>query len=458
MEIHCLMRKSNRLATAASILLWSALASFALRAAPATNLILMISDGCGLNSRAAAAFYMGSTNPAMACAALPVHCAVSTHPLSTGATPGSPANGAYDPAAAWKSDFSGLMKNCTDSAAAATAMASGKKTYNRAINWGNDNAAITNLISLRAKSLGKSVGIVTSVAWSHATPAAFAAHNPSRSAIAALANEMLTNGIASVIMGAGHPLFDNAGKPAAKPDYACVGGISTWTQLAAGNFHGWTLLQTRAEFEALRQGPTPPRLLGTAQVRDTLQQSRPGTSAGETPFSVPLLETVPSLETMTRAAINALSANTNGFFLMVEGGAIDKACHGRQPARMIEEIADFDKAVQAVIEWADRANAWDGTLLVVTSDHETGVVWGPDSGLGKPNPFGPIVNNGAGKMPGLRFLSDAHSNTLVPLYARGPMSHRFMELATRTDPVFGPYVDNTDIHRVMTEALAPTPP
>ena len=116
MEIHCLMRKSNRLATAASILLWSALASFALRAAPATNLILMISDGCGLNSRAAAAFYMGSTNPAMACAALPVHCAVSTHPLSTGATPGSPANGAYDPAAAWKSDFSGLMKNCTDSA------------------------------------------------------------------------------------------------------------------------------------------------------------------------------------------------------------------------------------------------------------------------------------------------------------------------------------------------------
>jgi alkaline phosphatase len=83
---------------------------------------------------------------------------------------------------------------------------------------------------------------------------------------------------------------------------------------------------------------------------------------------------------MTSAAINVLDNNPDGFFLMIEGGAADWASHANQSGRVIEEQIAFEKAIETVIEWVNKNSTWDDTLLIVTSDHETGYITGPDSG------------------------------------------------------------------------------
>ncbi|MFZ5433090.1 MAG: alkaline phosphatase, partial [Calditrichota bacterium] len=149
-------------------------------------------------------------------------------------------------------------------------------------------------------------------------------------------------------------------------------------------------------------------------------------------------------------------ASEAGLFLMIEGGAIDWANHSNQAGRLIEEMTDFNYAVEAVIAWVEANSNWDETLLIVTGDHETGYLWGPESG--EPATWKPIVDNGAGNMPGAYYYSGVHTNSLVPFFAKGFGSERFTERAVKTDPHNGLYIDNTDIARVTFDYYNQTAP
>jgi alkaline phosphatase len=126
---------------------------------------------------------------------------------------------------------------------------------------------------------------------------------------------------ADVIMGAGHPWYDKDGLPKITPNtYKYVGGQVTWDALVAGTAGGdadgdgnpdpWTLIQERAEFQSLMSGPTPERVLGTAQVYETLQQARSGNAFAD-PYVV-RIETVPTLTEMAVAALNILDDDPDG--------------------------------------------------------------------------------------------------------------------------------------------------
>ena len=202
---------------------------------------------------------------------------------------------------------------------------------------------------------------------------------------------MINDSATDVVMGAGHPLYDNNGTPLAAPGtYKYVGGTATWDALVNGTAGGdadgdgdadpWTLIQSKSQFERLAcADKTPARVCGTARSATTLQQSRAG-DAMAAPYTVPMNANVPDLATMTKGALNVLDANRKGFFLMVEGGAVDWASHGNQPGRTIEEQVDFNEAVAAVDRWVRRNSDWGETLVIVTGDHETGYLWGPGSG------------------------------------------------------------------------------
>ncbi len=443
-------------------------------AAQVRNVILMISDGAGYNTWIATSMYQGKWDAARGSSSQVydqpgwIHAACSTYPLST--KKGSVGNGeqdaavVYDPAKAWnrQTGYQWLTSGYTDSAAAATALATGQKTCNGAINWSDTGEPIEPTIPQLAKKQGKAVGIVTSVPWSHATPAALGgAHAASRSNYAEIANQMLTSGLLDVIMGAGNPQFDDDGRPVDNPEhYEFVGGKQTWEAIDAarktpgGTYQGFRPICSRAEFELLTTGPTPKRVLGTAQVIGTLQQRRSGAEADDPPFDDPLIPNVPTLETMTRAALNVLDENPSGFFLMVEGGAVDWANHAQQPGRMIEEQIDFNHALEAVVQWVETHSSWDETLLIVTADHETGLVWGPDS---ENKPFDPLVDHGVGQLPGVRHNSNSHVNSLVPLFARGAGSTALIARLAGSDPVRGPFVDNTDVFAVIRQALTASP-
>ncbi|MGD9495370.1 MAG: alkaline phosphatase [Armatimonadota bacterium] len=417
------------------------------------NVILLIADGCGFNHLQAANLYEHGDPEGPLYAAFPLRLAMATFM----------ADGGYDPALAW-AEFDYVRQGATDSAAAATAMACGVKTYAGAIGVDRNGQPVTNVVE-RAERLGKATGVVTSVPLSHATPAGFVAHTASRSSYEAIAGQMIHESALEVIMGAGHPEYDNNGRrKEGEPDYRYVGGEQTWAALCAGTAGGdadgdgvpdpWTLVESVEDFRALQEGDAPARVIGVARVADTLQQRRDADPDSEedekaAPFAVRLNEGVPTLAEMTRGALNVLDGDPDGLFLMIEGGAVDWAAHANQSGRVIEEQVDFNRAVQAVVEWVEAGDGWGDTLVVVTADHETGYLTGP----GSDPAWQPLVGGGAGVAPQMEWHSAGHTNSLVPLFARGGRASDFRARILGHDPVRGPYLDNTTIAAVIIAAL-----
>ena len=320
-------------------------------------------------------------------------------------------------------------------------------------------------VVMRALREELDIGVITSVPISHATPAGFVAHNASRSNYAAIAKEMITQSAIDVIMGAGHPLYSNDGiKLSGGFNYDYVGGSSIWNGLIAGTVGGdangdnaadfWTLIQDKGEFEKMASGDTPKRVIGIAQVSTTLQERRwfrPAGNSTEPPYKIPFNKNVPTLEMMAKAAINVLDNDPDGFFLMIEGGAVDWANEDNVLGRMIEEMNDFNNTFASVVAWIAAHSHWDETLLIVTGDHESGYLWGPDSKA--PATWNPIMDKGAGSMPGFRYYSTDHSNSLIPFHAKGLASDRFASYVIAADPVRGDYIDNTCIAQVIFSLL-----
>ena len=153
---------------------------------------------------------------------------------------------------------------------------------------------------------------------------------------------------------------------------------------------------------------------------------------------------------MTLAALNVLDDEPNGFFIMIEGGAVDWAAHSNQSGRVIEEMNDFDRSVDAVIDWVQKNSNWGETLVIITADHETGYLTGPGSGQTDNGPiWNPISNNGDSNLPGMEWHSGTHTNSLVPFFAKGRGAEQFRKTLDGKDPVRGEYIDNTDIANVI---------
>jgi alkaline phosphatase len=492
-------------------------------AARARNVILLVADGAGFNTWLATSMYLGSTGREFHDAPDWTRLALSAHALRLHAGAGVGPEHAlrqvpalvYDPVRAWDprpaeggeppyphyfQGYRWLRETAPESAATMTALVTGARTYPGAINVDGAGAPLES-IATAAHELGKRVGVVSSVQFAHATPAAGSGvHGADRGAYCALAVAMLTGAFPDVLIGCGNPDFDNNGLPldaSATRVHDYVGGQPIWDALVArvpvavgartcGTAPGgivltaeqvaalrrWTLVRPRAEIAALERGPTPERLLivpevGAAvlsngqpalpddpnlvRIGGTLQQAR-GSRADPRytpPGYDPPLGSVPTLAQLTRVALNALDDDPDGFFLLVEGGAIDWAMHDNQMGRMVEEMLDFRDSILAVIGWVETHGGWDETLVIVTSDHDH-LLWGPDADR---IPFDPLRDNGRGSLPAYRWLFDDHSNALVPLFARGAGAERLEARATDTDPYYGRYTGQTDVFHVMAEAL-----
>ncbi|MBK9304575.1 MAG: alkaline phosphatase [bacterium] len=285
---------------------------------------------------------------------------------------------------------------------------------------------------------GKATGVVSTVPFTHATPAGFAVSHADRGAYPEIARLMLGDGDLDVVMGAGHPWHDDDGRRCDVADYRWVGGAATWDSLVAGQLGSadagyWTLVSTRAQFRALGSGPAPRRVAGVAMARETLQEQRDGDPLAA-PFAEPRRDDVPSLAEMALAALNVLDGGPGRLLPADRGGAVDWASHDGRLGRMIEEMTDFNRAVEAVLAGLDERGLLGETLVVVTADHECGHLAGP--------------------VPAYVFLTGDHTNSLVPLFARGPGSGELVVRAMETDPVRGPYLDNCELGATLVGAAA----
>lgn len=463
----------------------------------AKNIFLFIGDGMGFNNDLAATYYRYGEAKKQRYHSFPVHlgCTTFSRLRKNQAIPQDVRG--YDPGLFWESPANATLGTAytqtTDSAASGTALASGTKTLNAKIGMSPDDEPVE-LISEIAVKLGKKAGTVTSVPLSHATPACFGAHAPARGRMDLIFRQMVSpTSPLSVVMGSGHPLY-GLGKPIkAKADekesdrkkrFLAAGGEECWKDLSAkGSRNGYTLIETREQFEKLAggAGTVPDRVVGI--VRTNKDAPPTGGDLEDMPETKELLkkqyagtnwDEIPPLETMMRGAISVLTKdNDNGFFLMVEGGAIDHANHAQNINRSVLEHTAFAKAIDAAIDWVEKNSSWDETLMIITADHETGQLWGAgtfdddsendvfDEG-DTFNAFMPVENKGRGKVPGVQFAGKRHSNSLVPIWAKGPGAERFLDRARFVDKragefwkFSGRYVDNIDVFHVMKAALAP---
>ncbi|UCZ57318.1 alkaline phosphatase [Desulfurispirillum indicum] len=470
----------------------------------AKNIILMITDGASFGTwDAAGLFQYGSSTGAVYFEPEFRKYLMTTYAMNTSATPtgGNEQEIGYDPDQAWglesyNTPAGYIHQNATDSAAAGTAISTGVRTYNNAMNWSNDPAGtgspLTPTVAELAKQHGKVVGTISSVQWSHATPAAFSdAHNISRNAYADIAGAMLNGDVMDLIMGAGHPQWNDNGVQTISDHLAealtdgvaqYVGGRESWIHLKEGTHpSGWTLIESKDDFEALSSGDlsrldNSSRLVGTVQAGSTLQQRRSGYLATDSPEEDAYLTHVPSLATMSLAALNALSAldNGEGIFLQIEGGAVDWAAHARQTSRITEEQIDFNNAVDVVVTWIGENGGWEENLLIITTDHGNAMPMGPSSDT-EPHARIALTDVLHGQYvagtneQGVRWWSGNHTNELVPLFVRGNGAEWFDDHVVGVDENFtvyyddwgtagfdGTYVSNIHIFSVMEQAIVPS--
>lgn len=253
------------------------------------------------------------------------------------------------PAAGLVTTFSGT-NGVTDSAAGGTALATGHKTKNGALGLTTDLTAPTYSLAERAKASGVASGVATSVSVDHATPGAFYAHVKDRNMYHQIGKDLITAG-----------LDFYAGSDFVKPeDKDLSGDKNLYTQFDEA---GYTLARGYADYR---------KKAGKADKMILLQsEAASKTDRSCLPYAIDRKKSDLTLQDITRAGINFLSKkNPEGFFLMIEGGKIDWACHANDAGTAFREVIDMDNAVKVAYEFY--AQHPDETLIVITADHETG--------------------------------------------------------------------------------------
>lgn len=231
-------------------------------------------------------------------------------------------------------------QNVTDSAAAATAMSAGIKTYNAAIAVDNDKTEVKTVLEA-AKENGKATGLVATSEVTHATPASFGAHDISRKNMNSIADDY----------------FDEMINGEHKVDVMLGGGVSNFV---------------RPDRDLTKEFKDA----GYSYVTDKKQMLKDQNdkvlglfAEGGLPKMIDREESTPSLAEMTDSAIKRLNKDKDGFFLMVEGSQVDWAGHDNDIVGAMSEMEDFEKAYKAAIEFAKKDKH---TLVVATADHSTG--------------------------------------------------------------------------------------
>lgn len=283
--------------------------------------------------------------------------------------------------------------NITDSGAGGTALATGVKTYSGAIGVDVNKQSKPNLMEVATKNK-IATGIVVTCDLTHATPASFSAHQPSRKMTQEIADDMSKSNI----------------------DLLVGGGLNNFTKRKDGRNlvdelkgKGYSYYSDTASFFSSN---TQKSLVIVAD--EHLKQADKGRGN--------------FLPRAVEKSINLLDQNKKGFIMMVEGSQIDWAEHGNNTEYLRAEMQDFDKAIGVALDFAKK----DGnTLVIVLADHDTGgVTLPPHDASGVSEDYGSFV---------VKYSTTAHAATLIPVFAYGPGAEKFQ----------GIYENNEVFHKIM---------
>jgi alkaline phosphatase len=332
----------------------------------------------------------------------------------------------------------------TDSAAGGTAIATGVKTYNGAIGVDVNEEPVETVLE-QAKQAGKATGLVTDSQVTDATPASFGAHVPDRDDQSEIARQYVEESQPDVILGGGEDHWypeDDAGvypdEPEEDPEEKSRGAEGNLVDRAEAAGYEYV---TDADGLGAATGP---KVLGLFANEEMFQQKPEGEGDSYEPAV--------SLAEMTRKAIETLSEDEDGFFLLVEEEAIDEMSHQNNTPLTIEAGQALDEAVEIAKSYAEDDPE---TLLIVTADHETGGLaieslneqqddpdYPNESGEERSAEDEPFGVAGSGQEYLVDWTTANHTAEDVPVTATGPG-------ASRLTGVF----ENTHIYEVMSRAI-----
>lgn len=267
----------------------------------------------------------------------------------------------------------------TDSAAGGSAFGIGEKTYNGAVGVDVNKTIKPNLMEVAQKN-NTATGIVVTCALTHATPAAFSAHQPNRSMGEEIAND-IANANIDLLVGGGMKYFSKRKDGKDLIQKVKDRGYSVYTDTSS-----YFASQNRKSMVILA---------------DDHMKAANKDRGNYLPRAV-------------EKTINLLNENKKGFVMMIEGSQIDWACHGNDTEMLRAEMADFDKTIGVALDFAKKDK---NTLVLVFADHETGGVTLP-----------PVETNSLSEEYGdytVKYSTGAHSGTLIPVFAYGPGAETF---------------------------------
>ena len=369
----------------------------------AKNVILLIGDGMGAAHRELGRFYSVGVDAELAMNELPAAGLVHT----TSSEP------------------------VTDSAAAGTAIATGVKTNNESVGVDEDGREVRSVLDL-AREAGKATGLVTTTYITDATPAAFGASVANRGEHSEIARQYATDSGIDLLLGGGRDVWYPDGTEGASED-APDENPPEGTRSDQGNLvelaqdNGYAYVDSAEGLASAGDG----KLLGLFADQRMYQPA----SEGDGDEYSPLV----SLADMTRTAIERLSEDDEGFFLLVEEEAIDEFAHVQNAERTAQAVAALDEAVKVALEFAEEDR---DTLVMVAGDHETGGLGIERADAEDSEEDGPLGVADSDEEFNVDWTATGHTAEPVPITAAGPGSAAF-------DGV----MDNTEVFEGMVAAM-----
>lgn len=443
----------------------------------AKHIILFIGDGMQLENEIATSRYLFGQDTALSYHCLPYRGNVATWDVTTynhwARERGLPA---YDPAMiepknGYDPDKGGsepypletkeidqqyLTSAATDSASAATAWATGWKTDSGNIAWLPDDpaeGALRTIAEILRDRLGYAIGVVSTVPFSHATPAAHVSHNVSRDNYYEIAAEILEKVKPEVVIGGGHPKWHKRNYHyLSETTYSTVKADPAYVVVERTPGVDGSAAILAAACHAAKQGRKLFGLFGGPG--GNFEPPVPHDDPGDPKIDRGSIEN-PSLKDATLAALEVLATDPEGFFVMIEQGDIDWANHANEFSSMIGATWDLHEAVETAIDWVNREGDdidWRNTLLIVTADHGSGYMR-LTRRLGSGHLPTQQDGCGLGGAPcypdgDVSYGTRKHTNELVRLYAIGQGAELFRQYEADWYPCTR-ILDNTRIFHVL---------
>ncbi|MGY3855853.1 alkaline phosphatase [Aeromonas intestinalis] len=392
------------------------------QASDAKNVILFIGDGMGPTVLTATRLFKVGEEGDLEIMKLPRSARIKTFSNDAQTTDSAPSMAAYTTGVKMNNEV--IAMSSETQAVAPGKDVNGNKGVN---NCTSDNGTPVPTLLELAKAAGKSVGAVTTTELTHATPAATYSHICHRDAAYAIAEQAVPGGA-----GFNTALGDGV-------DVLLGGGANHWTPYSASNkggradgrdltkelsAQGYQYVTTQSDLAKVQNG----KVLGLFSAKSHLDYELDRVAKGAA-------NTQPSLSEMTAKAIDLLSQNSEGYFLMVEGGRIDHALHATNAKRSLTDAVALDEAVKTALAKVDLAN----TLIVVTADHDHTMTINGYSAKG--NPVLDLVKNEDGSTQ-----NDAQGKPFTTLvFGNGPTRHDVRPILTSDQVMADDYLQETGV-------------